>query len=196
MRAQGKYCKRGHDVSVTGCYGNNTCKECSKANVQLRRALYGRPPRSAREKERQVEYYYENLDRVRAHKRTDYRRHRSKRLAAVKAFNATTRGKEVHNKANAQYRDTHREEIKKAGRLRAYRTPPEVLDAIVEYYGPECVYCGGDASGFDHLIPMVKGGETSFENLAPCCWDCNRRKGDRPIWTVLSLEGGDALRAS
>jgi hypothetical protein len=40
----------------------------------------------------------------------------------------------------------------------------------------------------DHLIPVLEGGEDSFENLALACFHCNRRKSDKQ--TVLDQETG------
>src|SRR5215468_3243711 len=41
--------------------------------------------------------------------------------------------------------------------------------------GP-CVYCGGNAMGWDHAVPMWRGGTNSIENLVSCCWPCNLKK--------------------
>jgi 5-methylcytosine-specific restriction endonuclease McrA len=42
-----------------------------------------------------------------------------------------------------------------------------------------CAYCGGEASGWDHIVPLSRGGENTVANLVPCCTDCNRRKAAR-----------------
>ena len=46
-----------------------------------------------------------------------------------------------------------------------------------------CQYCGHafDPSQltFDHVIPVARGGLKCWENIATCCTECNRRKGDR-----------------
>lgn len=48
-----------------------------------------------------------------------------------------------------------------------------------------CWYCGDPVSHktktMDHVIPRAKGGQDTYENLVPCCKDCNRIKGDRSI---------------
>jgi 5-methylcytosine-specific restriction endonuclease McrA len=31
----------------------------------------------------------------------------------------------------------------------------------------------------DHVIPRSRGGRSTWENLAACCYPCNNRKGDR-----------------
>lgn len=176
---------------TTGCYSNGTCRECAIQSVKNRRLQVGRPPRSEKEKETKKRWEKENQDRVRSYARQNYADHRSHRLISVKDYSQTPKGKEVHRQASFRYRDRNRLSLRDKGRLRASHITNLLAAEIVEYYGPACVYCGGDASGFDHLNPVAKGGEISFENLAPCCWDCNRRKGDRPSWTMLSPEGGE-----
>ncbi len=46
-----------------------------------------------------------------------------------------------------------------------------------------CQYCGTRYSAedltFDHVIPQVQGGETTWENIVTACLACNNRKGGR-----------------
>tara|TARA_B110000503_G_scaffold86091_1_gene131090 strand:+ start:2464 stop:2946 length:483 start_codon:yes stop_codon:yes gene_type:complete len=46
-----------------------------------------------------------------------------------------------------------------------------------------CQYCGvrvNDASAtLDHVLPISKGGKTTWENSATACKDCNYRKADK-----------------
>lgn len=43
----------------------------------------------------------------------------------------------------------------------------------------ECVYCGGRQVGWDHVIPLSRGGPNTPDNLVPCCGRCNFSKRDR-----------------
>lgn len=51
-----------------------------------------------------------------------------------------------------------------------------------------CQYCGEVLSvsnrTIDHIIPLVKGGRSSFENCVTCCQRCNRRKGRKTLQEV------------
>lgn len=44
-----------------------------------------------------------------------------------------------------------------------------------------CQYCGAQnvALTVDHVLPISRGGQNSWENLATSCVSCNNRKGDR-----------------
>lgn len=46
-----------------------------------------------------------------------------------------------------------------------------------------CQYCGEERSAgeltFDHVIPRVRGGKTTWENIVAACVSCNSRKGSR-----------------
>jgi 5-methylcytosine-specific restriction endonuclease McrA len=46
-----------------------------------------------------------------------------------------------------------------------------------------CQYCGKvhppSRLNLDHVVPLSKGGKTSWENVVCSCVPCNRRKGDR-----------------
>lgn len=46
-----------------------------------------------------------------------------------------------------------------------------------------CQYCGErktmNALNYDHVVPRVRGGKTSWENIVTSCYACNDRKGSR-----------------
>ncbi|MHB1317394.1 MAG: HNH endonuclease [Anaerolineae bacterium] len=46
-----------------------------------------------------------------------------------------------------------------------------------------CQYCGGRPTGgdmtIDHVLPRIRGGATSWENVVCACQRCNTRKGSR-----------------
>ncbi len=52
---------------------------------------------------------------------------------------------------------------------------------ILRRDGHRCQYCGRTevALTIDHLMPVSRGGEDTWENLVCACVDCNNRKGDR-----------------
>jgi len=52
---------------------------------------------------------------------------------------------------------------------------------ILRRDGHRCQYCGrGDLPlTVDHVVPLSRGGEDTWDNLVCACVDCNNRKGDR-----------------
>ena len=45
-----------------------------------------------------------------------------------------------------------------------------------------CQYCGSPHDlTFDHVIPRVRGGRTTWENVVAACSPCNLRKGSRSL---------------
>jgi 5-methylcytosine-specific restriction endonuclease McrA len=44
--------------------------------------------------------------------------------------------------------------------------------------GP-CAYCGGEALGWDHVVPLCQGGANDLANITPACDPCNRAKAGR-----------------
>ncbi|WP_308636135.1 phage replisome organizer N-terminal domain-containing protein [Paenibacillus silvisoli] len=54
--------------------------------------------------------------------------------------------------------------------------------------GAPCQYCGGIATGFDHIIPTARGGLDVDDNKVPCCIDCNRKKNDHHLINFLNRE--------
>ena len=52
---------------------------------------------------------------------------------------------------------------------------------------PECVFCGNrEVKRWDHLVPVMKGGETVLGNMVPACARCDDSKQAFPFeeWMV------------
>lgn len=49
-----------------------------------------------------------------------------------------------------------------------------------------CQYCGGNATGYDHVLALSRGGTDTDENKVPCCQECNRIKNDKPLVDFLN----------
>ena len=45
--------------------------------------------------------------------------------------------------------------------------------------GGLCAYCGGRGSTVDHILPVSRGGGSTWENTVLACGPCNNRKRDR-----------------
>lgn len=85
--------------------------------------------------------------------------------------------------------------LRKADRVAAFgriRSANESLrDSIFSRDGYACAYCGArEDLVIDHVIPYVKGGSTSRNNLVTACVACNRSKNDRDVREfICDLQG-------
>lgn len=79
--------------------------------------------------------------------------------------------------------NTELSHIREVNRLRQqrYRDNQKALMNI-----GTCQYCGQKATGFDHIIPIARGGSDKNDNKVPCCIDCNRIKNDKPLVDFLN----------
>jgi|GEM_PF-250539 len=60
--------------------------------------------------------------------------------------------------------------------------PTEVKNRVLERDGGRCVFCGSNEGiHFDHIIPVVKGGDNTQDNIQILCKECNLRKHDKII---------------
>lgn len=71
------------------------------------------------------------------------------------------------------------------GNFTEHIIPPKILPwsklrkAILESYQSICVYCKGEATHVDHIMPVSRGGGDEVENLVAACKDCNLYKRAR-----------------
>jgi hypothetical protein len=57
--------------------------------------------------------------------------------------------------------------------------PIDVSNAVWNRDGGRCVMCGSrEKLEFDHIIPVSKGGSSTYRNLQLLCENCNRKKSD------------------
>ena len=78
--------------------------------------------------------------------------------------------------------DAYKEAWEKEQERTARQIPWVTLrDMAFERDGYRCSYCGDEAGPFeiDHIIPRIKGGENTLENVTVACRRCNRSKKDR-----------------
>lgn len=64
----------------------------------------------------------------------------------------------------------------------------EQWGAIVESFDSRCAYCLRklERPEIEHIEPVSKGGALTAENVVPACLRCNRRKNNRPIWSMVN----------
>ncbi len=61
---------------------------------------------------------------------------------------------------------------------------------VFERDGYKCRYCDKQLTRFtatlDHIQPVSKGGDNSFDNLVTSCLHCNSRRGNRPVMDIIN----------
>ena len=67
--------------------------------------------------------------------------------------------------------------------------PAEGQELILEDFNGACAYCGSEATTWDHIVPVVQGGQTTPGNIVPVCATCNSSKKDREVFSWLEATG-------
>lgn len=127
--------------------------------------------------------------------RRDYMRRYRKTAqykSALAAYRKTSRGKEVHRGAVIRYSKTakglatlRRVRNSPRGKFRMYAGAADKRGlrfslsflAFMTFWNRPCNYCGSaiETVGLDRVDSAVG---YIFSNLVPCCWVCNRMKGE------------------
>jgi 5-methylcytosine-specific restriction endonuclease McrA len=67
---------------------------------------------------------------------------------------------------------------------------------IFERDGFKCHYCQKQLTRFsatlDHIQPVSRGGDNSFDNLITSCLHCNSRRGNKPVMDIIMEKGNDS----
>lgn len=59
---------------------------------------------------------------------------------------------------------------------------PYARKLVLKRDGHKCVYCGSSSNlTIDHVVPISKGGKSSWENTVTSCWKCNNSKGETNV---------------
>ena len=65
----------------------------------------------------------------------------------------------------------------------------ENREKVFERDSYSCHYCGKQLTRFtatlDHIQPVSKGGDNSFDNLTTACLHCNSRRGNKPVMDAI-----------
>lgn len=88
---------------------------------------------------------------------------------------------------DANYRN--RRQDKSAQRRGVEAIPLHAQDSLTELFDGKCAYCPSDASTWDHVIAVAKGGKTVPGNTLPACKPCNSSKRDHDLDEWLAATG-------
>lgn len=174
---------RRHDsirARQRAAYQNNA--EKVKSDVQRYRKQYPDRVRETNKRtwQRHGHVYKENAREYRAQNREMFLEKARQRYA------------ESPDKAKEQarrWRQEHPEKRRVYGHLRRARkmavggsyTESE-WQALCTWFGNQCLSCGEiENLTVDHVVPLIKGGRNSIDNLQPLCFSCNCKKQAKTI---------------
>jgi hypothetical protein len=87
-------------------------------------------------------------------------------------------------KASAKTKESSASAIDEHKRLDFYNVKENRL-RVFERDGYKCYKCGKQLTRFDatldHLVPVSKSGDNSYDNLATCCLQCNSKRRNRDL---------------
>lgn len=143
-------------------------------------------------------YYLENKAQLLADNKKRYWLNPERKRAAKRIYNEANR-----EKVRAGVRDWFRRHphvsTLAGGRYRARlakvedTVTAEQLAEILEFFEHRCGYCLVDLRElpkslrtWDHMLPIVRGGSNTPENMIPCCKSCNSRKKDRHMALMVT----------
>lgn len=113
-------------------------------------------------KAKKVLYYLDNIDHILRKSHNNYLTMKTDNSFKIK-------------RKNRQYKRRALE--KNAGHF----TPTEWKEVLGKY-GENCLKCGStEHVTVDHVIPLIKGGSNTKDNLQPLCLTCNCSKGTKTI---------------
>lgn len=69
----------------------------------------------------------------------------------------------------------------------------ETQEALKLKFNGRCAYCGNQADTWDHVIPVTKGGDSSFRNIVPACLPCNSSKRTQDVEKWIRRKGINPL---
>ena len=71
-----------------------------------------------------------------------------------------------------------------------YYNVPENRHKVFERDDYKCHYCDKQLTRFtatlDHIQPVSKGGDNSYDNLTTACLHCNSRRGNKPVMDMYA----------
>lgn len=69
--------------------------------------------------------------------------------------------------------------------------PVEGQESLLAEFEGLCAYCDNPATTWDHVLAVSRGGDTTPDNVLPCCVPCNSSKRDRDLLTWIEATGRD-----
>lgn len=176
-----------------------TCKECKKEymnnHYKENKGYIKKYREKNREEKREYDrrYYEENREKKSEYYKKRYQENREKKCEYSRKH--YHENKEMYRKYSIIYHlenpEVNRLQLQRR-RARMAQLPHtltlEEWYETLEYFNNECAYCGDSECNLEqeHVIPVVKGGGYTQENIIPACGTCNSSKNARDLeeWYV------------
>jgi 5-methylcytosine-specific restriction endonuclease McrA len=180
------------------------CKECSVASrkawaknnpnkiKRYRKEDYGKHADNYKAKAK--EWSETNPEWKRKTDRQWRENNKERKSISDKIYRLFHRDKDLHNARTREYHANNPEKTRAYNRRRR----AVKLDAggggisaaderfLKSYTNGTCSYCGKKARlQIDHIVALTKGGRDDFDNAAPACETCNKKKGNRSLIVFL-----------
>ncbi len=162
-------------------HGLKNCLTCEMQFNALGNDLYcpGKC-REERNKERdrlEARKYY-NKNKEICHKKSKQYREKHKEILNQKALDNYYQHREEHKAKHRQWLKDHPENVAYHNHKKRARIPIDVKILKRVYQNKkQCLYCGTTEDlTIEHLTPLKRGGDNSYENLDRSCRDCNQSK--------------------
>lgn len=181
--------------SSTGKYGvHSWCKNCHRE--------YGYSHKKERS-EASKRYRENHPEKAREYVKRAYENKKSEKLEYAKQYR--TKNKEVvltrtkkwiasnikkYKEAQRSWVNNHKDKLVQYKQNRRFRImgnggkySTDEWISLCKKFGNKCICCGKSnvILTVDHIIPLVKGGMNTIDNLQPLCKSCNSKKGTKII---------------
>ena len=182
-------CQQEKDVSAFGKMSQSSdglrpnCKECRKAEslAWYERNQEAIKARSKKWREDNPDRYKEQLAKWGAENR-DYKREQDRNWYRQNAEHAKAVRRQYAKDNSQNWRNQRARRRAQVGATVNKITKAEWL-GLIEQYEKRCAYCEQptEKPTMDHVVPLIKGGSHTVDNIVPACGPCNREKSDRSV---------------
>ena len=155
-------------------------------------------------KKKNHDYHAANAARLNQRTRERWARNMLHNPDIVRAKRAKWRkdNRELKRASNRRYKKRHPDKVRNEWKLRRIREAKvertltlNQWNEILESFNHACAYCLARGQALtqaltqDHIHPISQGGPHSADNVIPACNECNARKGNRGILSMLRYIG-------
>lgn len=136
---------------------------------------------------------------LRREKRATDPEYREKNLQACKEYADTVEGRLSHQRASSRYYRANKQKHFALIYARRQKFVQEITaeewSRVMSLHNNTCIYCGGIATGKDHVVPVTSGGRDVIHNVVPACIDCNRKKSAIPVevWVTRKFDNHEEI---